>query len=193
MSSSDRPGGGPPDQQAEHREQHELGADQPEPERAEVFGDVVPTGPRPVDGVDTQRQHGHGGGRNGSARSAAGGVLRRGGATVARPKPRRAADVDDGQVPQWVIDSNSSVAAIRRLSADPSLVDGLPSGVNPIWAELQRTRQAAQEWCRARGLSYAMTVSGAAKPAPGEVAVGCTRGVGPRYEATQTWLREHQR
>ncbi len=100
------------------------------------------------------------------------------------------ADVDE--VPQWVLDSHSSFAAIRRLAADPSMADQVPAGVNPIWAELRRAMAAAQDWCAARGLSYTMTVSGAAKPTPAEVAAGCTTGAGPRHERIQAWLREHR-
>jgi hypothetical protein len=110
---------------------------------------------------------------------------------VARRRTSRPDNVDHDvdEVPQWVLDGESVVAAIARLRADPSLWTA--EGHAGVRAEARRNAAAAREWCEARGLSYTM-VHGAAIPSAAEVRDGYTEGAGPKHERTQAYIREHR-
>jgi hypothetical protein len=105
-------------------------------------------------------------------------------------RPERSAAGWDGEVPEWVLDGGSYVAAIRRLAQRPDVAEARSVAV--LHAEARRNSAAAEAWCAARGLSYVMTVSGSARPTAAEEAEGRMWGAGPKHERTQRYLREHR-
>lgn len=109
------------------------------------------------------------------------------GATAVRRDPL--AGLDTTEVPGWVLDGGSLVAAIARIREDSTIPRSVEEdGGNPIYVESRRNRAAAVAWCAERGLSYSR-VQGSRWPTEEERASGYTRGAGPKFARIVEWCR----